>query len=118
MVDDTLSYHSMLTILRDAAVGGMTAGKFSTLETLASLLNAPGGIEVSGYVKSITKSVIDGDPANATWTGGSSTPSRSATSTPTRRNAYDEAHRQVVPWNRPAGFQRRFDRRERLRLHV
>jgi hypothetical protein len=74
MVDDTLSYHSMLTILRDAAVGGMTGGKFSTLETLASLLNAPGGIEVSGYVKSITKSVIDGNPANATWTGGSSTP--------------------------------------------
>jgi hypothetical protein len=74
MVNDTLSYHSMLTILRDAAVGGMTASKFSTLETLASLLNAPGGIEVSGYVKSIAKSVIDGNPANATWTGGSSTP--------------------------------------------
>jgi hypothetical protein len=74
MVNDTLSYHAMLTILRDAAVGGMTASKFSTLETLASLLNAPGGIEVSGYVRSIARSVIDGDPANATWTGGSSTP--------------------------------------------
>lgn len=74
MVNDALSYHSMLTILRDAAVGGMTAGKFSTLETLASLLNAPDGIKVSGYVRSITKSVIDGNPANATWTGGSSSP--------------------------------------------
>ena len=29
----------MLTILQDAAVGGMTATKFSTLQTLASMLN-------------------------------------------------------------------------------
>jgi hypothetical protein len=74
MTNDALSYHSMLTILRDAAVGGMTASKFDTLKTLASLLDAPGGVKVSGYVKSITRSVVDGDPANATWTGGSSTP--------------------------------------------
>ena len=74
LVNDRLSYHSVLTILRDAAAGGMTAGKFSTLETLASLLKAPGGIAVSGYVKHIAKAVIDGNPANATWTGGSSSP--------------------------------------------
>ncbi len=29
---DTISYQGMLNILDDAAVGGMTAGKFSTLE--------------------------------------------------------------------------------------
>jgi hypothetical protein len=85
MVNDTLSYHSMLTILRDAAVGGMTASKFSTLETLASLLNAPGGIEVSGYVKSIAKSVIDGNPATPHGPAAPRPPSRSAISMPTRR---------------------------------
>ena len=74
MVGNSLSYNSMLTILQDAAVGGMTSGKFSTLQTLASLLNASGGISTSTYVQDITKSVVDGDPANATWTGGSSTP--------------------------------------------
>jgi len=74
MVNDTLTYHSMLTILRDVAAGGVTASEFSSLKTLASDLDTPDGIHVSGYVKHITRSVIDGDPANADWTGGSSTP--------------------------------------------
>lgn len=73
MVNDSLSYSSMLTILQDAAVGGMTASKFSTLETLASLLNAPGGITTTTYVQDMAQNVIDGNPANATWNGGSAT---------------------------------------------
>jgi calpain family cysteine protease len=72
MVNDTLSYSAMLTILDDAAVGGMNASKFSTLQTLASMLNAPGGIATSTYVQDMADDVIDGDPANATWTGGAS----------------------------------------------
>ncbi|MGD0764043.1 MAG: hypothetical protein ABR929_12800 [Roseiarcus sp.] len=40
MADDSLTYSSMLAILQDAAVGGMTASKFSALETLASLAAA------------------------------------------------------------------------------
>ena len=74
MVGGALSYNAMLTILQDAAVGGMTSGKFSTLQTLASLLNASGGISTSTYVQHITQCVVNGDPANATWTGGTSTP--------------------------------------------
>ena len=74
MVNNSLSYSAMLTILDDAAVGGMTASKFATLQTLASLLNASGGISTSTYVQDITDSVIDGDAANAVWTDGSSTP--------------------------------------------
>ena len=74
MVNNSLSYSSMLTILQDAAVGGMTASKFSTLETLASLLNAADGISTTAYVQQITDDVIDGNGANATWNGGSSTP--------------------------------------------
>ena len=88
MVNDSLSYGSMLTILQDAAVGGMTASKFSTLETLASLLNASGGISTSAYVRQVTQDVVDGNSANATWNGGSSTATKlgnlSATSTQTQ----------------------------------
>jgi Calpain family cysteine protease len=83
--NDSLSYHGMLNVLDAAAVGGMTAGKFHTLETLASLINAPDGITTSAYVQHVSHSLIDGDPANAEWTGGESTPvalgNLSATST-------------------------------------
>lgn len=83
--NDSLSYHGMLQVLDAAAVGGMTAGKFHTLETLASLINAPDGISTSVYVQHVSHSLIDGDPANAEWTGGELTPvalgNLSATST-------------------------------------
>ena len=84
---DSLSYHGMLQVLDAAAVGGMTAGKFDALETLVSLMNAPDGISTSAYVQDISHSLIDGDPANAYWTGGGSKHSAlgnlSATSTQT-----------------------------------
>lgn len=71
-VNNSLSYASMLTILQDAAVGGMTSSKFSTLQAVVSELDKTGGISVSTYVQDIAKSLIDGDPANAQWTGGAS----------------------------------------------
>jgi len=72
MVNNSLSYSAMLTILQDAAVGGMTASKFSTLQALASELDKVGGISTTAYVQSIAQDVIDGNGANATWNGGSS----------------------------------------------
>jgi hypothetical protein len=86
--NDSLSYRGVLDVLDAAAVGGMTASKFGTLETLASLMNAPDGISTSAYVQYISHSLIDGDAANADWTGGESTPvalgNLSATSTQTQ----------------------------------
>jgi hypothetical protein len=79
MVNNSLSYSSMATILEDAAVGGMNASKFSTLQELASLLNVSGGIAVTCYVADITKCVVDGDPANLLSLGD-----LSATSTQTQ----------------------------------
>jgi hypothetical protein len=88
MVNNSLSYASMLTILQDAAVGNMTSSKFSTLQTLASLLDKTGGISTTAYVQSIADSVIDGNGANAQWNGGSSSAvalgNLSATSTSTQ----------------------------------
>jgi Calpain family cysteine protease len=69
----SLSYSATLSILDDAAVGGMTSSKFSTLETFASELNVAGGISVSPYVKQIADDVILGNSANATWNGGAAT---------------------------------------------
>jgi hypothetical protein len=69
----SLSYSATLSILDDAAVGGMTSSKFSTLQTFASELDVAGGISVSPYVKQIADDVILGNSANATWNGGAAT---------------------------------------------
>ena len=69
----SLGYSSVLSILQNAAVGGMTASKFSTLQAFAAELNKPGGIAVSSYVQQIADDVILGNSANAKWNGGSST---------------------------------------------
>jgi hypothetical protein len=89
-LNNSLSYNGMLTILQDAAAGGMTATKFSALQTLASLLNQTGGLTTSAYVQQIADDVILGNSANAKWNGGSSTATTlgnlSATSTQTQVN--------------------------------
>lgn len=69
----SLGYSSVLAILQDAAAGGMTASKFTSLEAFASELNTSSGIAVSTYVQQITDDVVLGNSANATWNGGSST---------------------------------------------
>ncbi len=69
----SLSYSADLTIFEDAAAGGMTASKFSTLQAFASELNTTGGVSVSPYVQQITDDVIFGNSANATWNGGAAT---------------------------------------------
>ncbi len=86
--NNSLNYQGMLQVLDAAAVGGMTASKFGTLETLVSLMNEADGISTSAYVENVSHSLIDGNPANAHWTGGASTPialgDLSATSTQTQ----------------------------------
>jgi Calpain family cysteine protease len=86
----SLSYNSVLTILQDAASGGMSASKFAALQSFASELNASGGVTVSPYVQQIVDDVIDGNSANATWNGGASTATKlgnlSATSSQTEAN--------------------------------
>jgi hypothetical protein len=85
---NAITYNGMLTILQDAAVGGMTATKFSALQSLAAMLNQPGGLTTSAYVQQIADDVINGNSANAVWNGGSSTTTAlgnlSATSTQTQ----------------------------------
>ncbi len=88
--NNSLTYNGMLTVLQTAAVGGMTATKFSALQTLASMLNQPNGLAVSSYVQQIADDVILGNTANAQWNGGSSNATTlgnlSATSSQTQVN--------------------------------
>jgi hypothetical protein len=73
--DNSVGYNEMLAILQNDAVGGMTAAKFSALQTLASSLNTSGGMTASAYVQQITDDVVFGNSANAKWNGGSATAS-------------------------------------------
>lgn len=68
-----LTYAGMLQILQDAAAGGITSSEFSSLTTLDGLFNKSGGISVSEYLFDISNRLINGDAANATWTGGGAT---------------------------------------------
>ena len=70
----SLSYNSMLTILDDAASGGMTTGKFNALTSLANSLDKAGGPSTTAYVQQIFDDVVLGNSANAHWTGGMATP--------------------------------------------
>jgi hypothetical protein len=70
--DGSLSYSGALTIFEDAAVGGMTASKLSSLQAFASELNV-GGVSASPYVQQITDDVVFENSANSTWNGGATT---------------------------------------------
>src|SRR5580693_6253558 len=83
----SLSYSATLSILDDAAVGGMTSSKFSTLQTFASELDVAGGISVSPYVKQIVDDVILGNSANATWNGGAATATGNLSTTTSQTKA-------------------------------
>jgi hypothetical protein len=62
-----------LSILQDAAVGGITPSEFTSLEAFGDELNTSGGITVPAYVQQLADDVIFGNSANATWNGGSPT---------------------------------------------
>lgn len=71
----TLSYGGALQILDDVAATvaaspskSVTASELDDLQTIAANLNT--GITTSDYVVSIFTQLVDGSPANASWTGG------------------------------------------------
>jgi hypothetical protein len=64
---NTLDYNGALSILQDAAGGGMTAEKLAGLQAIAQNLNATGAnaITTSAYVKQMFDNVVLGNTANA-----------------------------------------------------
>jgi hypothetical protein len=61
-----------IQILTDVANrGSVTAAELSSLQTIAANLN--NGLSTSDYVAYVFSQLVDGNPANSTWTGGNTT---------------------------------------------
>lgn len=74
--DGVVTYNELLKLFSDveatlAQTGRMlSAAEFADLRTIAANLN--NGMSTSDYLVSITQSLVDGNLANAVWTGGQS----------------------------------------------
>ena len=64
-----LSYDGALAVLQDVAHGRMTELKFHGLNSVAAAIDS-GAIQTSAYVEQIFDDVVQGNSANAWWTGG------------------------------------------------
>ena len=73
-VNGTVAYAELEKLFADlnstlaSANTSLTAAEFSDLETIAANLN--NGMQASSYLTSITNALVNGNAANATWTGG------------------------------------------------
>jgi len=68
----SLSFAAAEQILTDVANRGpVTAAEFASLQAIETHLN--NGLTTSSYVASVFSQLVVGSPANATWTGGSTT---------------------------------------------
>ena len=85
-----VGYNGLLKVLQDAATGGMTSGKLAALKQIAGELNAASGVSTSAYLAQAFNDVVNGNSANAKWTGGAATSTAlgnlSASSTATQVN--------------------------------
>jgi hypothetical protein len=67
--DGVLTDAAAIQILTDVANrGSVTAAELSSLQTIAANLN--NGLSTSDYVAYVFSQLVDGNPANSTWTGG------------------------------------------------
>jgi hypothetical protein len=70
--DGVLTDAAAIQILTDVANrGSVTAAELSSLQTIAANLN--NGLSTSDYVAYVFSQLVDGNPANSTWTGGNTT---------------------------------------------
>jgi hypothetical protein len=73
-VNGTVTYSGLKTLLTDidatlaSSKTGLTAGELSDLKTIVANLN--NGMTTSSYLTGIMSSLVNGNAANATWTGG------------------------------------------------
>ena len=74
-INGTVSEANLRTLFANVAsslgAGRLTAAQFVDLKTIAANLN--NGIGTSSYVTYIANALVNGNAANATWTGGSGT---------------------------------------------
>jgi len=74
IVNDAVTYSGLLTLLThldsslSSSKSSLTAAEFSDLKAIAANLN--NGVTASAYLTGIMNALVDGNAANATWTGG------------------------------------------------
>ena len=74
--DGVITYGEMLTVLNDVDTSlsgksaGLSASQFNDLKTIVSDWNS--GVSMSSYVHDVLNKLVNGDAANAYYTGGSS----------------------------------------------
>ena len=69
-----IDYTNLLKILKDAAVGGITASEFASLQAVDTLIGTSGtAVSTSSYLDGIFHDLVGGNKWNATWTGGGAT---------------------------------------------
>jgi hypothetical protein len=69
----SIGYDGLLKILKDAAVGGITASEFASLQAVDTLIASSGGaVSTSSYLDGIFHDLVGGNRANAWWNGGGS----------------------------------------------
>jgi hypothetical protein len=78
-VNGTVTYAGLEKLFADldstlaSSNTSLTAAEFSDLKTIAANLN--NGMQASSYLTSITNALVNGNAANATWTGGAASSS-------------------------------------------
>jgi hypothetical protein len=69
MSNGTIGYNGLLNVLTDVASrGSVTATEYSDLQTISHGIGD--GTTTTPYLSYIFNALVNGDPANATWTGG------------------------------------------------
>src|SRR5207248_10320045 len=77
-VNGTVTYAGLQTLLTDldsklsSSKTTLTSAEMADLKTIVTNLN--NGMSTSAYLTNIMKSLVNGNAANATWTGGGATP--------------------------------------------
>jgi hypothetical protein len=77
-VNGTVTYAGLQTLLTDldsklsSSKTTLTSAEMADLKTIVANLN--NGMSTSAYLTNIMKSLVNGNAANATWTGGGATP--------------------------------------------
>ena len=73
MTDGSFSYNEMLSLVQTVqAAGTVTTSEFNDLKTI--VLNLNNGVATSSYITYVMNALVNGNAANAQWTGGKASP--------------------------------------------
>ena len=96
VLDNKVSYSEILSLLNDAAIDGCNSLEFSDLQTIVGFVKSSTEISISQYLNYILDKLVNGDPANLYWTGGSKSAVGLGQLTPT--STQDQFSKLISKW--------------------